>query len=356
MKTKQNILRLTGTAVAGFLMLGALSLRAYASDEGTLVTIGVEATDDNEGLTYALDTTDPEAFSENSTFEVENGSTHTIYVKDKAGNISSRSYTAMSTDSADYYLPKDETEVKEEEEKEETTVTETVKDDKSDTEVTVDVDLYSRSRYADKDYTSYESYSGKEAAEMGGGTVYDKTETDGSANGDKVFYTITTKTGDVFYMVVDQKSQDNNVYLLDQVTVTDLTSMAEDNLSEAESEETKSLLSNLSSKEKEDSIDELLAEEEKSDLKEKPKNNTAVRAIIVLLIIGAVGGAYYYLKVYREKKDEQMDILEARDRDEFETYDNRYEDDDEIEFPQEHDEFEEDPKDEEDFEEDEDES
>ena len=336
MDIKRKALQLFGTLCAVFYLLGIMGIRSYASDDGTFVTISVEATDDNEGLTYALDSTDPNSFTSNSTFQVDNGSTHTIYVKDVAGNITSRTYTAQSADSADYYLPQDP-------EPTSNQGSATVKDDKTDTEVSVDVDLYQKSGYAGKDSSAYEAAGGgKEPAEPGGGTVYDKTVTEGSADDPKIFYTVETKDGNVFYMVVDQQHSDDNVYLLDQVTLTDLQSMAQDNLSEAESEESKSLLNNLSSSKGvgEDDIDELLLDSSTDTKTEKPKVNTGVRFLVFMLIIAAIGGVYYYMKVYRNKRDEQMDAMDALDRDDFEVDDNRFDDekdDEEIDWNSEED-------------------
>ena len=47
------------------------------------------------------------------------------------------------------------------------------------------------------------------------------------ADGDKQFYTITTEAGNVFYLIVDGKRDDNNVYFLNGVTEDDLMALAE---------------------------------------------------------------------------------------------------------------------------------
>lgn len=58
----------------------------------------------------------------------------------------------------------------------------------------------------------------------GTGTVLDRaTDTDG----DKQFYTITTEAGNVFYLIIDGKRDNNNVYFLNGVTETDLMALAE---------------------------------------------------------------------------------------------------------------------------------
>lgn len=47
--------------------------------------------------------------------------------------------------------------------------------------------------------------------------------------GEKQFYTITTDAGNVFYLVIDGKREDNNVYFLNGVTESDLMALAEKN-------------------------------------------------------------------------------------------------------------------------------
>ena len=58
----------------------------YASDDGQeYITISVEAEDESGQLLYALDTDEPGAFSSSNEFSVPAGTSHTIYVKDAAG-------------------------------------------------------------------------------------------------------------------------------------------------------------------------------------------------------------------------------------------------------------------------------
>ena len=47
--------------------------------------------------------------------------------------------------------------------------------------------------------------------------------------GKNQFYTITTDAGNVFYLVIDGKREDNNVYFLNGVTESDLMALAEKN-------------------------------------------------------------------------------------------------------------------------------
>ena len=52
MKDRAFFLKIAGSILTGFLMLGVTVNTAFASDDGAYVTISVEAEDDNEGLTY----------------------------------------------------------------------------------------------------------------------------------------------------------------------------------------------------------------------------------------------------------------------------------------------------------------
>ena len=58
----------------------------------------------------------------------------------------------------------------------------------------------------------------------GTGTIQDSAT---GEDGDKQFYTITTEAGNVFYLIIDGKRDDNNVYFLNGVTEADLMALAE---------------------------------------------------------------------------------------------------------------------------------
>lgn len=279
---------------------------AYASDDGQeYITISVEAQDDNGTLLYALDTDEPSAFSTSNEFSVPAGTRHTIYVKDAAGNITSQQFTPSETDG-------DNTDMLGETEKGRT--------------VNIDVLL------DDTDYSDYE-YAGDipvNPAEEGQGTVYDRVETTMSdPDAERLFYTVTTDEGEVFYLVIDQGQTSNNVYLLDQVNLSDLHALAMDDTRSSETEESNSLLSALSS-ETENVNDELISENSSQDTASKKENSTA-GSLIIALIIGAAGGGFYYYKtVYKNKRNEQMDLIDAPDKDDFMAADE--DDEDEVDF------------------------
>lgn len=287
------------TSILLMLFLSVMSgITVFASD-GEYITISVDATDDNGNLLYALDTDDPGAFSSSNEFYVPAGTSHTIYVKDAAGNISSQVFTP-----SDSY-------------------TQQVNEDERTVNIDVTLD-------DTPDYSDYE-YAGdllKDPAESGQGTVYDKIMTDANdPDSERLFYTVTTDEGEVFYLVIDQSQSSNNVYLLDQVNVSDLKALAVNDSGSAETNGSSSLLSALSG-ETESEEETLLNNETSSG--QKSKNSTLSTMIIVLIIAAVGGGFYYYKNIYKNKKDEQMDLIDAPDKDDFAAEDD--DDEDEVDF------------------------
>lgn len=268
-------------------------IKVYASEgEGEqYITISVEATDESGKLMYALDSDDPMAFSESNEFSVPAGTSHTIYVKDEAGNITSQMYEANMTESM-------------------------IEDaEQGQQQINIDLEI---GNSGIENANTYE-YLTDTPVEKGQGTVADKTVTDGSTTDSKVFYTITTAEGEVFYMIIDQGQSTDNVYLLTQVTKNDLQVLAESG-SEGVSED--SLLESLNTSDVESS-----AVEAKEIEKEEEGTNTKWILCIVFMII--VGGVYYYIKIYKPKKEAEMDLEDAMDIEEFEMED---EDEEEEEY------------------------
>lgn len=283
---KNKFIFMTSAVCMGLLLsFSEILVRAEASDGEEYITISVDATDDNAGLMYALDTDDPEAFTSNNEFVVPAGTSHTIYVKDSAGNITSQNY-----------------------------------DTRKETSVSVDTEDESDSdnRYSSSKY----EYLTDTPVELGEGSIHDKTTTDGSDTAEKVFYTITTAEGDTFYLVMDQNRGSDNVYLLNQVTNSELKSLAVDDTGiQQEKENEQNLLEQLKT-------DETVDMEEAAE-KDTSSQKGALAKVLVLAAIGA--GGYYYFKVYRKKKNTELDVADAMDMDDFEA-----EDDDEIFFDEEY--------------------
>ena len=167
----------------------------------------------------------------------------------------------------------------------------------------------------------------------GTGTVQDRATGEG---GDKQFYTITTETGNVFYLIIDGKRDDNNVYFLNGVTEADLMALAEKGdgsvsvipavdvctckeKCEAGKVDTgcpvcKNDLNGCTGKEKP-------AEPEEPAEPEQPKKDTGSVGTIIFIIVAllAVGGVGYYVKIVRPKQqaeDEDDGYGEGFDPDE----------------------------------------
>lgn len=261
----------------------------YASDGEDYITISVDAVDDNTDLQYALDSDDPTAFTRSNEFTVPAGTSHTIYVKDAAGNVTSQQYEPQQ--SLDYYHYDYEDN----------------EDDEDTQKINIDLELGRKTE---------EEYSPDEEGNPGTASVTNRTKTDGSVDAEKVFYTFTTKEGEELYLVVDQGRGSDNVYLLDTVSLGDLRVLADGH------EPSSSVTSN---DEKEDNLLSILAEEENANDDQegietsKKEKSSSGNPLLVFLIVGIGGGAYYYLKIYRAKKDEKMDEMDAMDMDEFEA-------------------------------------
>ncbi len=157
----------------------------------------------------------------------------------------------------------------------------------------------------------------------GTGTVLD--EADGES-GDKQFYTITTEAGNVFYLIIDGKREDNNVYFLNGVTEADLMALAEkgdgsvSTIPEAETctctekceagevniscPVCKNDLKSCTGKEKPDKD-----KDEESAEPEKPKKDTGSAGTMIFLIAAllAAGGVGYYVKIVRPKQQAEDD-------------------------------------------------
>lgn len=281
---KNNWKHIITCAVIGVMLFSlTFSSYAYASDGEDYITISVDAVDDNTDLQYALDSDDPAAFTKSNEFTVPAGTSHTIYVKDAAGNVTSQRYEP----------------------------------DEEEQQINIDLELGRKET---------EKYSLDEEGNPGTASVTNRTKTDGSVDAEKVFYTFTTKEGEELYLVVDQGRGSDNVYLLDTVSLGDLRVLADGH------ESSSSVTSG--NDEKEDNLLSILATEESTDdnLEDETSKKTTSssgNALLIFLIAAIGGGAYYYLKIYRTKKDEAMDAMDAMDMDEFEAEEDEEE---EIEF------------------------
>ena len=290
------------TAIACIVcFLYQMPVHASGAEGEEYITISVDAVDDNGNLKYALDTDDPTAFTESNEFVVPAGTSHTIYVKDAAGNISSQVYEGRGGTEEQYRRTDAEDEQK----------------------INIDLELG-----GSNSITS--NYGGNmissDPAEAGSATVSSKIITDGSENSERIFYTFTTKEGEVLYLVVDQGHGTDNVYLLDTVSIGDLKVLADGRAAASGDDTDKkedNLLSALSASG--NGTNETAANQDTTRTGRSSRNSNA---LIVLLFAAIGGGAYYYLKVYKNKKNDAMDAMDALDMDEFQPE----EEEEEIDF------------------------
>lgn len=277
-----------------FLLIGN-NEKVYASEGEEMITITIDASDDNTGLLYAIDSDSPEAFSESNTFTIVAGTSHVIYVKDAAGNITSQTYTHKVSEPEP---PQEQLNIE------------------------VGLNNVSSPSKEEEKYKNYE-YLTDTPIDNSDANVISKMTTDGSDQAEKVFYTITTQEGEEFFLVIEQGSS-NKVHLLNTVTVDDLMALAEEGSGTAEvNKQQDNLLEALKESEKNaESTEGNVAEEEK----EPQKSNN----LYIYLLIALGGGAYYYFKIYRNKKNESMDVMDAMDMDEFVMEEE--EDDEDLDF------------------------
>ena len=158
------------------------------------------------------------------------------------------------------------------------------------------------------------------------GTVQDSIS---GGDGEKQFYTITTEAGNVFYLIIDGKRDDNNVYFLNGVTEADLMALAEKGdgsvsvipaaeactcteKCEAGKVNTdctvcKNDLNGCTGKDTQPTTPE------EPDEPEEPEKDTGSAGTIIFVIVAllAVGGVGYYVKIVRPKQ-------QAEDDDDFE--------------------------------------
>lgn len=266
----------TALAVYHFFQSGMQAAASEGEDgTGEYTTIRINAEDDSgEPLQYAIDSDAPEAFGSSNEFTVERGSEHTVYVKDPAGNISAQVYRVPDAD----------------------------------------VDLEVNIGYSDTSSASMVTDERREAPEKGGGTLAERVETDGGSNSERLFYTVETKEGHVFYLVVDRNGGTDNVYLLDQVTDGDLRALAADGGTGEDEEDAGSIFDAMESTQGENPQGT-----ERESTGDGKKGGGGLITVILLGLLAAA--AFYYYKIYKPKQGKRKDISDAMDLDEFEPED-----------------------------------
>ncbi len=116
---------------------------------------------------------------------------------------------------------------------------------------------------------------------------------------DKSMYTITTRDGDIFYLIIN--SSDGSVYFLNSVDTSDLTAMLSDS-SESKKSDNKAI-KEMESIQSETSDNPTSEKEDKPD-KKKSRNK---RNIIVMVIAAAIAGIAYYIFKIKPKRNNFID-------------------------------------------------
>ena len=141
------------------------------------------------------------------------------------------------------------------------------------------------------------------------------------------YMTVKTKSGSIFYLIVDRSGDEDNVYFLNMVDESDLMALMDEETQEKFKEATSS---DGAVKEVEDSTDTVLFTsqdkekgadevEDKEDAQEKKQTGANPIALLVIFgIIGAgVAGGYYYFKIKPQKEqptvDEDMEFYDDED-------------------------------------------
>ena len=146
------------------------------------------------------------------------------------------------------------------------------------------------------------------------------TVTKTATEGTKEFYTISTKSGKIFYLIIDNSKSQDNVYFLTEVSEKDLMNFTlSDSVTLPEVDTVYAEPEKQTEEEKPENTDTEEKEKEEEEVQmPEDKNPVGTYLLIALVAVGAAAGGYY-LKVYKPKH-------EYDDEDEMEDEEDESED------------------------------
>ena len=141
------------------------------------------------------------------------------------------------------------------------------------------------------------------------------------------YMTVKTKSGNVFYLIVDRSGDEDNVYFLNMVDESDLMALMDEETQEKFREATAPGSTMESAEESTDTVlftnqdkekPEGDADDDKSAKDKKQTGNNPIAMLLIFAVIGAgVAGGYYFFKIKPEKEqpavDEDMEFYDDED-------------------------------------------
>ena len=148
------------------------------------------------------------------------------------------------------------------------------------------------------------------------------TVTKTATEGTKEFYTISTKSGKIFYLIIDNSKSQDNVYFLTEVSEKDLMNFTlSDSVTLPEVDTVYAEPEKQTEEEKPENTDTEEKEKEEVQMPED-KSPVGTYLLIALVAVGAAAGGYY-LKVYKPKHE--YDDEDEMEDDEEESEDSESE-------------------------------
>ena len=168
-----------------------------------------------------------------------------------------------------------------------------------------------------------------------------------TTEGGKEFYTISTKSGKIFYLIVDNEQSQDNVYFLTEVdeqdlmnfTLSDTVTLPDVDTVYATVDDGNSTETTETEESETEETEESEAAEETEEEEEPEKESKLGSYLLITLLAAGVGAGAWYMKIYKPKHEyddedeyeEEYDQNEPYEREEDEKSEPTYLEDDEDE-------------------------